>query len=144
MNQSQLLNTSILASTKAMKALHRARIAKDRAKQFSSERGSAVITTDLAEPAAAPASSKTRSPENWQAMEFLMPDEYRSFKTDSLEPCNLCGYDAVELVKWRNSEHNRLMYAVRCASKHCANTTPDMFSSQLAVRHWQLAAKLAK
>jgi hypothetical protein len=136
-----LLTVSTLASTKAINSLRSARAAK--ARNITSSKSKTMPDGALiAKPAAAPASSKTRSPASLQEMEFNLPGEDREWNLGFREPCPQCG-------GWANlhARYPKTMtpvYTVECSRDNCDNSTPEMPTSQLAIRHWQLVAKLAK
>jgi len=58
----------------------------------------------------------------------------------SLERCRVCGAQPV-LEKFVGEA---ITYTVHCLLTECNNSTPPMASSNHAIRHWQLAANLAK
>jgi hypothetical protein len=142
MSQYHLINTSVLASTKEMKALHRARRAKERAKSGSEPQiQNTSISTATAPPAKAPACSKTRSQPSWQEMQFNLVDEERMFSMHYLERCQLCG-TSPQMIRTNLMPGSG--FRVACINVLCHNETPIYRSSKDAVRHWQLSAKLAR
>ncbi len=126
-HQPMLLNTSLMASTKQMNAVRRAR--------------TLATTTSTVSQCSASAYSNSAtpkgSPEKWRdgesEPEFNMPDESRKLAENVWPRCSSCGAKGIL--------HRIAAYSFQITCP-CPYHGPIFHSSQRAINHWKLVQKI--